>query len=103
MPTYEYRCDKGHRFEVIQRMTDDPVAVCEVCSRPVERVFHPIAVHFKGSGFYATDYGSRRRQNELKAQADSGAEKSEAKTAEKKGAAEKKDAGSKSNAAKTAD
>ncbi len=61
MPTYEYRCKKGHVFEVVQRMTDDPVATCERCSAPVERVFHPVAVHFKGSGFYNTDYGKRKR------------------------------------------
>jgi len=60
MPTYEYRCTNGHNFEVVQRMSDDPVTVCEVCGEPVQRVFHPVAVHFKGSGFYATDYGRNR-------------------------------------------
>ena len=60
MPIYEYRCDNGHTFEVMQRMTDDPVAVCETCSAPVQRVFHPVAVHFKGSGFYNTDYGKKK-------------------------------------------
>jgi predicted nucleic acid-binding Zn ribbon protein len=45
---------------VMQSMKDDPVAVCEVCSEPVQRVFHPVAVHFKGSGFYTTDYGRNR-------------------------------------------
>ena len=60
MPIYEYRCTNGHTFEVKQSMSDDPVAVCEVCSSPVERVFHPVAVHFKGSGFYTTDYGRNR-------------------------------------------
>ena len=59
MPTYEYRCENGHTFEVIQSMADDPVATCEVCGAPVERVFHPVAVHFKGSGFYTTDYKSK--------------------------------------------
>jgi putative FmdB family regulatory protein len=60
MPIYEYRCRNGHNFEVMQRMSDDPVTVCEVCGEPVERVFHPVAVHFKGSGFYSTDYGRNR-------------------------------------------
>ena len=60
MPIYEYRCGNGHTFEVMQSMSDDPVAVCEVCSEPVQRVFHPVAVHFKGSGFYNTDYGKRK-------------------------------------------
>ena len=60
MPIYEYRCGNGHTFEVMQSMSDDPVAVCEVCSEPVQRVFHPVAIHFKGSGFYTTDYGRNR-------------------------------------------
>ena len=59
MPLYEYRCERGHTFEVVQRMSDDPVTVCEVCGAPVHRVFHPVAVHFKGSGFYTTDYGRK--------------------------------------------
>jgi putative FmdB family regulatory protein len=59
VPFYEYRCDKGHTFEVMQRMTDDPVSECEKCGSPVQRVFHPVAVHFKGSGFYNTDYGKK--------------------------------------------
>jgi putative FmdB family regulatory protein len=70
MPIYEYRCKKGHTFEVVQRMTDDPVAACETCSAPVDRVFHPVAVHFKGSGFYNTDYGTRKRSRELKESAE---------------------------------
>jgi putative FmdB family regulatory protein len=66
MPIYEYRCQHGHNFEVLQRMADDPVTVCQVCEAPVQRVFHPIAVHFKGKGFYNTDYGTKNRQRELK-------------------------------------
>jgi putative FmdB family regulatory protein len=60
LPIYEYRCRNGHTFEVLQSMSDDPVTECEVCGSPVERVFHPVAVHFKGSGFYTTDYGRNR-------------------------------------------
>ena len=59
MPIYEYKCAKDHRFEVLQSMSDDPVSECEVCGAPVERVFHPVAVHFKGSGFYTTDYAKK--------------------------------------------
>ena len=66
MPIYEYKCDNGHVFEVLQRMSDEPLTTCEVCGAPVQRVFHPIAVHFKGSGFYNTDYGTKRRARELK-------------------------------------
>lgn len=59
MPIYGYRCGSGHHFEVFQAMTDDPIAACEVCGEPVDRVFHPVAVHFKGSGFYTTDYARK--------------------------------------------
>jgi putative FmdB family regulatory protein len=62
MPLYEYRCEQGHTFEVMQKMSDDPVQACEVCGSPVQRVFHPVAVHFKGSGFYNTDYGKSKRR-----------------------------------------
>lgn len=61
MPIYEYRCENGHQFEVIQSMSEDPVTACEECGAPVERVFHPIAVHFKGSGFYNTDYKNKSK------------------------------------------
>ena len=61
MPIYEYKCAEGHVFESVQSMSDDPLSECEVCGAPVERVFHPIAVHFKGSGFYSTDYGSKSK------------------------------------------
>jgi putative FmdB family regulatory protein len=58
MPIYEYRCPNGHLFELFQRMADPQPETCEVCSAgPLERVLYPVAVHFKGSGFYSTDYG----------------------------------------------
>ena len=60
MPIYEYRCERGHTFEVMQRMTDDPLTSCSTCEAPVQRVFHPVAVHFKGKGFYTTDYGKQK-------------------------------------------
>ncbi len=60
MPIYEYRCERGHTFEAMQRMTDDPLESCATCAAPVQRVFHPVAVHFKGSGFYTTDYGKKK-------------------------------------------
>jgi putative FmdB family regulatory protein len=66
MPTYEYRCKQGHDFEVMQRMSDDPIVECEVCGAPVQKVFSPVAVHYKGKGFYSTDYGSKNRARELK-------------------------------------
>ena len=58
MPIYEYRCPDGHTFEMFQRMSDAPAEKCEVCgASPVEKVLYPVSVHFKGSGFYSTDYG----------------------------------------------
>jgi putative FmdB family regulatory protein len=68
MPIYEYRCEQGHTFEVLQRMSDEPVSTCQTCEAPVARVFHPVAVHFKGSGFYNTDYGTRKRAREKAAE-----------------------------------
>jgi predicted nucleic acid-binding Zn ribbon protein len=65
-------------------MTDGPVTECEVCGKPVQRVFHPVAVHFKGSGFYNTDYGTAKRKRETAASAESGADKHDAKQADKK-------------------
>jgi len=75
MPIYEYRCEQGHTFEVMQRISDDPVATCQTCDAPVQRVFHPVAVHFKGSGFYSTDYGSRKRAREQGEAAESNGKK----------------------------
>jgi putative FmdB family regulatory protein len=83
VPIYEYKCEKGHVFEVTQRMTDDPVSSCTKCGAPVQRVFHPVAVHFKGSGFYNTDYGTRRRARETEKAASEGADKTDAKASEK--------------------
>jgi len=67
MPIYEYRCEKGHTFEVIQRMSEDALDSCEVCASPAVRVLHAPAVHFKGSGFYNTDYGTKKRAREKSA------------------------------------
>ena len=82
MPIYEYRCENGHVFEVMQKMTDGPVTECQECGAPVERVFHPVAVHFKGKGFYNTDYGTSRRKREMEKSASDGADKRDAKTKE---------------------
>jgi putative FmdB family regulatory protein len=62
MPIYEYRCTNEHRFEVLQRFSDEPLTECEVCGAPASRVLYPAAIHFKGSGFYSTDYGRRARK-----------------------------------------
>ncbi|HEU4738352.1 MAG TPA: FmdB family zinc ribbon protein [Solirubrobacterales bacterium] len=60
MPIYEYKCDNGHVFEAIQRMTDEPLTKCEECGAPAARVLSAPAIHFKGSGFHNTDYGTRK-------------------------------------------
>jgi putative FmdB family regulatory protein len=63
MPIYEYKCENGHVFEVIQRMTDEPLTECEECGAAASRVLTPPAIHFKGSGFHNTDYGTKRGGN----------------------------------------
>ena len=87
MPIYEYRCPDGHTFEVFQRMSDPPSEVCEVCGRsPVEKVLYPVSVHFKGSGFYSTDYGrgSGKKKDAATDGADSGSSEKKPDSGEKK-------------------
>jgi len=60
MPIYEYKCANGHVFDVLQRMADDPLTACQECGAPAERVLHPVAIHFKGSGFHNTDYAKKK-------------------------------------------
>jgi len=86
MPIYEYRCPNGHVFELLQRIGEPAPEQCEVCGEgPVERVLYPVAVHFKGSGFYTTDYGRGSRKKEAKdgSGADSGGEKKKDEKKEK--------------------
>jgi putative FmdB family regulatory protein len=80
MPIYEYRCENGHEFEVLQAMSDDPVTACEQCGASVERVFHPVAVHFKGSGFYTTDYAKKGKAGAAAKDGDSGSSPGEGKS-----------------------
>ena len=103
MPIYEYRCEQGHTFEVMQRMTDNPVVSCETCAAPVERVFHPVAVHFKGSGFYNTDYGTRKRSRELKESADSKSSSSDSSSSKGDSDSKSSKSESTSTATKSAD
>src|SRR5262245_31783970 len=91
MPTYEYVCLSCERhFEVYQSFSDEPLTVCEVCGGPLRRVFHPVGIVLKGSGFYSTDNRSgKRRGTEPKKEADGTSEtstekKSETKTSETK-------------------
>lgn len=82
VPIYEYKCPKGHIFELFQKMSDAQPKVCEICGEgPVQRVLYPVAVHFKGSGFYSTDYGkggvARKPSRDGEKSGDSGSEKSD--------------------------
>ncbi len=81
MPIYEYRCEAcGHTFEVFQKFNDVPVEVCERCGATVSRVFHPVAIHFKGSGFYTTDYGKPGAQKRPSRDGEGAAAESAAET-----------------------
>jgi putative FmdB family regulatory protein len=65
MPIYEYRCPNGHTFERFQSMTAPAPEKCDVCgAAPLELVLYPIAIHYKGSGFYSTDYGKGAKKKE---------------------------------------
>jgi putative FmdB family regulatory protein len=78
MPIYEYRRPDGTTFEIRQSFSDEQLKVDPDTGVPVERVLHAPAVHFKGKGFYNTDYGTRNRQRETAAAA---AEKSSSEKA----------------------
>jgi putative FmdB family regulatory protein len=94
MPIYEYKCTHGHVFDVIQKMSDEPLTECQECGAPAERVLHPVAIHFKGSGFHNTDYGK-------KSSGASGGDASESKSASDSQSSDSKSE-SKSNDSKTA-
>jgi putative FmdB family regulatory protein len=83
MPIYEYRCDNGHLFDVMRSFSDPPLTECIECGAPVQKVMHAPSIHFKGSGFYNTDYGTKKRARETEKSASDGADKNDAKTKEK--------------------
>lgn len=95
MPIYEYKCDNGHVFDVIQRMSDDPLTECQECGARAERVLHPVAIHFKGSGFHNTDYKTK------KSGANGGSSSSES-ASESKSSGDSKSSDSKKSETKTA-
>jgi putative FmdB family regulatory protein len=82
LPTYEYKCPNGHVFEVFKRISDPPPETCEVCGvSPVETVLYPVPVHFRGSGFYTTDYGrGKGAKKDAKESTDSGTPASDSGT-----------------------
>jgi putative FmdB family regulatory protein len=66
MPIYEYKCENGHVFDVLQKMSDDPLAECIECGAPVRKILQPVGISFKGSGFYSTDYNKKGPKEEPK-------------------------------------
>jgi putative FmdB family regulatory protein len=108
MPIYEYLCREGHLFDRVQRFADEPLKVCEVCGKPAQRVLHAPAVHFKGKGFYATDYG-RKGANGAKPESGSESGSKEAATSSGggseggSGSSESKSSESKSSESKSGD
>jgi putative FmdB family regulatory protein len=85
VPTYEYRCDAcGATYELFQKMSDPPLETCEACGSPVRKVLYPVAIHFKGSGFYTTDYGrsgARRAGKGAEGEGDKGPDKGDGESA----------------------
>jgi putative FmdB family regulatory protein len=71
MPIYEYKCENGHVFDVMQKMSEDPLSTCVQCGAPVKKVLHPVGISFKGSGFYSTDYSSKATKTESSSNGDS--------------------------------
>jgi putative FmdB family regulatory protein len=60
VPIYEYKCENGHVFDVMQKFSDEALTECQECGAPAVRVLHSPAIHFKGSGFHNTDYGKAK-------------------------------------------
>jgi putative FmdB family regulatory protein len=92
MPIYEYRRQDGTTFEVMQKFSDATLTVDPDTGAPVTKVLHAPAIHFKGKGFHNTDYGTRNRNRELEKSAEAGADKHDAKMADKATESKKADA-----------
>jgi putative FmdB family regulatory protein len=91
VPIYEYRCPNGHTFELFQKMAEPPPEACPTCGAgPVEKILFPVAVHFKGSGFYSTDYGRGGRKAAAKDGGEGGSSDKAADKPTEKAASEKK-------------
>lgn len=90
MPIYEYQCHKcGHRFEVIQKVSDAPLKKCEKCKGKAERLISSPAIQFKGTGWYVTDYAKKSSgadaSKSTKSESASSSDSSTSKKKEKKG------------------
>jgi putative FmdB family regulatory protein len=103
MPIYEYKCENGHVFDVIQKMSDDALTKCQECGAPAVRVLHPVAVHFKGSGFYNTDYGKKKKGVSATAPEGSGESKGSGEGSSESKSSDSKSSESKPKASTTSD
>ena len=89
MPIYEYKCENGHVFDVMQKLSEDPLSSCVECGAPVRKVLHPVGISFKGSGFYSTDYSKKgpkeaaQKDTSKSANGDNGSRSEEKKNKEK--------------------
>jgi putative FmdB family regulatory protein len=102
MPTYEYVCMScGHQIEVVQRFSDEPLRECPKCGGPLRRVFHPVGIVLKGSGFYSTDNRGGKRFSEAKK--DAASETKSETTSETKTGETKKETKSESSSGKSSD
>jgi putative FmdB family regulatory protein len=91
MPIYEYKCENGHVFDVMQKLSEDPLTTCVECGAPVRKVMQPVSIAFKGSGFYSTDYkGGGPQKTETTKNGDSGKKEG---SSEKKSTSTEKSAG----------
>ena len=91
MPIYEYKCENGHLFDVMQKLSDDPLAACIECGAPVRKVLHPVNISFKGSGFYSTDYKGGRKAEAPAKNGEPGDKSAEKKSSSPEKAADKQD------------
>lgn len=83
MPIYEYKCENGHVFDIMQKISEDSLQECVECGAPVRKVLHPVGISFKGSGFYSTDYSKGGKKAEA-ASKNGGTETKTEKSADKK-------------------
>ncbi len=103
MPTYAYACTScGHEFEVVQSISDPTVTTCESCSGPVRKVFHPVGVAFKGSGFYRTDSRAGGGSTSSANTGDGSGKTSDKKGSDSSGSSSSSSSGSKSDSSSSA-
>jgi putative FmdB family regulatory protein len=103
MPIYEYRCENGHIFDILQRMSEDPLTECVQCEATVKKVLQPVGISFKGSGFYSTDYNKKGAKPELKETAKTGESNTNGASSPEEGSGEKKPEKTSTEPAKKAD